>query len=58
MERMKRAVSLFLCFVMVIGMLPPGALTANAAGTEEDTTYVLAGGDFQEAGDHATAPRM
>ena len=52
MKEMKRFLSFVLCLVMVLGLVPAGAITAKAAG---DTIYILAGGDFQEAGDHANS---
>ena len=52
MKEMKRVLSLVLCLMMLVSMIPGTALTAFAA---EETIYVLAGGDFQEAGDHANS---
>lgn len=48
MQRFNKAVALLLCMVMLIGFVP-----VSASATEDRTIYVLAGGDFQEAGDHA-----
>ncbi|MBQ5866172.1 MAG: hypothetical protein IIW56_05760, partial [Oscillospiraceae bacterium] len=50
MKELKRVLSLVLCFVMLVSIIPTFTFQANAA---EKTTYVLAGGDFQQAGDHA-----
>ena len=50
MKELKRILSLVLCFVMLVSIIPTFTFQANAA--EKTTTYVLAGGDFQEAGDH------
>ena len=50
MKECKRLLSFVLCLVMVLGLFPVGPIQAQAA---EETIYVLAGGDFQEAGDHA-----
>ena len=47
MQRFNKVVALLLCVVMLIGFVPVSALAAD------NTVYVLAGGDFQEAGDHA-----
>ena len=49
MQRFNKAVALLLCMVMMIGFVPVSALAAD------NTVYVLAGGDFQEAGDHANS---
>ena len=52
MKECKRLLSFVLCLVMVLGLFPVGPIQAQAA---EETIYVLAGGDFQEAGDHANS---
>ena len=44
-----------LAMVMIICMLPANVLTAFAAEETQKPIYVLAGGDFQEAGDHANS---
>lgn len=50
MKQLKRITAFLLVVCMIIGILPANlALNAKAA---EDTIYILAGGDFQEAGDH------
>ncbi len=54
MKEMKRVLALLLCFVMLVGLVPVSALNVWAAEGEEPI-YVLAGGDFQEAGDHANS---
>ncbi len=45
MKNAKRFLSLLLCLVMLVGLLPAGVLQATAA--ESETIYVLAGSDFQ-----------
>ena len=55
---MKRFTALMLCLLMLIGCLPVNVLAADdseVTAQAEDTIYVLAGGDFQEAGDHANS---
>lgn len=49
----KRALSLVLVLCMLAGIVPMGIIAAAAEVTEP--IYVLAGGDFQEAGDHANS---
>ena len=44
-----------LAMVMIICMLPANVLTAFAAEETQEPIYVLAGGDFQEAGDHTNS---
>lgn len=51
MRRMReRVLALLLTLVMLIGLLPTAAFAADG-----ETIYVLAGGDFQEAGDSANS---
>ena len=53
MKRMKKITALLLALCIVASsFLPNLALHADAAG---DAIYVLAGGDFQEAGDHSNS---
>ena len=53
MKQMKKITALLLAFCIVASsFLPNLALHADAAG---DAIYVLAGGDFQEAGDHSNS---
>ena len=49
MRLTKRILSMLLCVVMVVGMIPATTLTALAAG---ETTYVLSGSDFQARSGH------
>ncbi|MBQ7871777.1 MAG: hypothetical protein IJ357_06510 [Oscillospiraceae bacterium] len=54
MEKMKRILSLVLCLAMLAALLPAGVVAVDTAAAG-DTIYVLAGGDYQEAGDHANS---
>lgn len=54
MKQIKKLTALLMAICMLVGILPMNLLNVNATGTG-DTTYVLAGGDFQEAGDHANS---
>ncbi len=53
----KRILSALLCLAMLVGILPASVLAEGIAAAIEDanTIYVLAGGDFQEAGDHTAS---
>ena len=51
----QRMTAWLLAMVMIICMLPANVLTAFAAEEPREPIYVLAGGDFQEAGDHANS---
>ena len=48
----KKALSFVLVLCMLAGIVPWSVVALAAAG---ETTYVLAGGDFQEAGDHSNS---
>ncbi len=47
MKNAKRLLSLLLCLVMVVGILPAQLLASYANAAEGETTYILAGSDFQ-----------
>ncbi|MBE6569627.1 MAG: hypothetical protein E7658_05360 [Ruminococcaceae bacterium] len=49
----KRMTAWLLTLVMLVGLVPLGIIQPTKAAGE--TIYVLAGGDFQEAGDHANS---
>jgi hypothetical protein len=52
----KRLISLLLALVMILGMAPVADISGwftKAQAAENETIYVLAGGDFQQAGEHA-----
>ena len=51
MKNIKRGITLLLCIVMVLSLLPASITNVFAAG---DTIYVLAGGDFQEGNSDGT----
>ncbi len=53
MKHLKRWLAGLMVVVMMAGIMPVNAIQALAA--EGETVYVLAGGDFQEAGDHANS---
>ena len=56
MKEMKRILSLVLCFVMVLGMLPASVFAAEATsedGTQtSESVVVIAGSDFQNSSGH------
>lgn len=49
MKQLKRFTAILMAICMICGILPATAWAAD------DTIYVLAGGDYQEAGDHANS---
>ena len=49
----KKLLALLLALVMMLSLLPTSVLATGSSA--EETIYVLAGGDFQEAGDHANS---
>ena len=49
----QRLIALLLCLVMMLSLLPTSVLATGSSA--EETIYVLAGGDFQEAGDSANS---
>ena len=51
----QRLIALLLCLVMMLSLLPTSVLATGSSA--EETIYVLAGGDFQEAGDHANSAK-
>ena len=53
MKKFKKALALLLSLSLVLGMIPASALTAF--GAEGETTYVLAGSDFQASSHNAGA---
>ncbi len=55
---MKRVLAIILCAVMLVGLLPVDILAADLQTTAQSKTYyVLAGGDFQESGDHSNSAK-
>ncbi|MBQ7923005.1 MAG: hypothetical protein IJ325_10600 [Clostridia bacterium] len=51
----KRLTAWLLTLVMLVGVMPLGIVLPVEAASDSETIYVLAGGDFQEAGDHANS---
>ena len=49
----KKLLALLLALVMILSLLPTSVLATGSSA--EETIYVLAGGDFQEAGDSANS---
>ena len=49
----KKLLALLLALIMMLSLLPTSVLATGSSA--EETIYVLAGGDFQEAGDHANS---
>lgn len=49
----KKLLALLLALIMILSLLPTSVLATGSSA--EETIYVLAGGDFQEAGDHANS---
>ncbi len=52
-KTVSRIGALLLALVMMLSLLPTSVLATGSSA--EETIYVLAGGDFQEAGDHANS---
>lgn len=52
MKGTKRILAMLLCVVMVVGLIPASVMNVFAA---DETIYVMAGGDYQKAGDPANS---
>ena len=51
----KKILSLFLTISMVLTLIPAGLFKIEVGAAASDPIYVLAGGDYQQAGDHANS---